>query len=157
MGLWTSKKYPQARELRKLYRYQPLDSTLDEIRLLILQPGGSDAPIQCNLEHVSINSPYRPEYEAISCDSCEESLRSTIFVDGRVMGVSTSCTAILRRARLAHKTRALWIDAICVNHWDPAERSQQLEMMSWIYSHSRGNTIWLGGHDGTVEVWTALR
>ena len=49
--------------------------------------------------------------------------------------------------RLPHKSRVVWIDAICINQTDIEERSQQVEMMGLIYSKAVRNLIWLGEED----------
>lgn len=40
--------------------------------------------------------------------------------------------------------RTLWIDSICINQTDLDERSQQVQMMSMIYTRSSNVCIWLG-------------
>ena len=37
-----------------------------------------------------------------------------------------------------------WIDAVCINQDDPAERGHQVELMAEIYRKSRRLVIWLG-------------
>ncbi|KAK0617706.1 heterokaryon incompatibility protein-domain-containing protein [Immersiella caudata] len=41
-------------------------------------------------------------------------------------------------------TRYVWMDAICINQLDLAERSQQVALMGDIYVRSRRTTVWLG-------------
>lgn len=138
---------------QQVYQYQQLNSALEEIRLLVIQPGSFESPIQCNLEPVSIASASRPDYEAASYvwDDRPSSL-CPILIDGRILNVPASCARVLRSVRLARKSRALCIDSICINHQDALERRQQVAMLNRIYSKSTGNVIWLGKADGTVEV-----
>jgi hypothetical protein len=149
IGLFISKF--SARPKERNYKYRQLDAKSQEIRLLVLQPGSSNDPIRCTLKRVSIAGTHQPDYEATSYVWGDASLRSSIFIDGCRMSVPASSARVLQRARLAGRSRALWIDAICINQQDIAERSQQVGIMSQIYAKSRRNLIWLGEDDGTSK------
>jgi hypothetical protein len=43
----------------------------------------------------------------------------------------------------------LWIDQICINQPDPAEKVQQIPLMGMIYTHATNTIIWLGDADGS--------
>lgn len=45
----------------------------------------------------------------------------------------------------------LWIDALCVNQSDLVEKSQQVQLMSQIYSQSQSVLVWLGGRDELAD------
>jgi hypothetical protein len=42
----------------------------------------------------------------------------------------------------------IWIDAICINQDDVAERSQQVSIMAKVYSSSLSNLVMLAAHVG---------
>lgn len=126
------------------YRYTPLDINTQEIRLLILQPAVENEPIECSLQHVSIESEPRPMYETTSYVWGDSSLRDSIRIDGKLSDVPISCKEVLLRLRLPKQLRTLWIDAVCINQSDTVERSQQVGIMNHIYARSSGNLIWLG-------------
>jgi len=65
--------------------------------------------------------------------------------------VPVSAAAALRMMRSQNQDRVLWIIAICINQKDLAERAQQVQMMSLIYSRSTGNLIYLGEGDGSMR------
>jgi hypothetical protein len=50
----------------------------------------------------------------------------------------------LRRLRHRSDPQVLWVDAICINQSDDAERSQQVKVMGAIYKSTRHCKIWLG-------------
>ncbi|KAM7212348.1 Heterokaryon incompatibility protein (HET) domain containing protein [Rhypophila decipiens] len=50
----------------------------------------------------------------------------------------------LKYLRLAKHPRVLWVDSICIDQSNDDERSQQVQMMSRIYTRSKQVTIWLG-------------
>jgi hypothetical protein len=96
-----------------------------------------------------------PDFEALSYawGSTEDPV--DIFI-----GESGSCTlAVTRNLAEAlpflpfeNKTRVLWIDAICVNQQDKAERSSQVQRMADIYSKAARVLIWLGPASGDSSV-----
>lgn len=45
----------------------------------------------------------------------------------------------------------IWIDAICINQQNEAEKSQQVAIMDEIYAKARTVIAWLGQDDGTFE------
>lgn len=50
----------------------------------------------------------------------------------------------LKYLRLPDKTRTLWVDSICIDQSNDNERSQQVQMMSRIYTRADQVSIWLG-------------
>jgi hypothetical protein len=44
--------------------------------------------------------------------------------------------------------RYLWIDAICLNQADEAEKSQQIPLMGEIYQQADKTLFWVGIEDG---------
>jgi hypothetical protein len=58
--------------------------------------------------------------------------------------VTQNLHAALKRLRLQHQSRLLWVDAICINQDDTSEKSFQVAMMSEIYSKTIKGLLWLG-------------
>jgi ABC-type antimicrobial peptide transport system ATPase subunit len=52
--------------------------------------------------------------------------------------------------RFSDKPRVLWIDAICINQSSLSERSDQVALMSTIYSRANRNLVYLGEDDTAV-------
>ena len=141
------------------YRYTDLDGESHQIRLLNLLPStDTNSQIFCPLAKALIGE--RPKYEALSyCwgakdDNCEH----PIYLDGHATIVSTNLEAALRALRLLTISRTLWIDAICINQNDMAEKAVQVTMMGTIYSKAKRAIVWLGSQseDSTLAM-TSLR
>jgi len=130
--------------------YSPLQFP-DEIRLLILQPSrsGVDSPPTWQMKHARLSE--NPQYEALSYVwdqvPCEEQ-RSIASEEG----LATNLSRALKHLRRVDEPdgRVLWIDALCVNQNDIAERNHQVTQMGEIYSHAESVIVWLGvGNSGT--------
>ncbi|KAI1181270.1 heterokaryon incompatibility protein-domain-containing protein [Nemania sp. FL0916] len=69
-----------------------------------------------------------------------------ILCNGQTVHVSANLHAALRRLRApaGHGAVAIWVDAICINQLDHAERARQVAMMRDIYRGSSEVLIWLG-------------
>jgi hypothetical protein len=67
-----------------------------------------------------------------------------ILVDGCVMKVTKSVYEILCSYSSHFFPRLLWIDAICINQEDMAEKSQQVPLMQKIYQSALFTTVFLG-------------
>ncbi|KAI1863373.1 uncharacterized protein JN550_009693 [Neoarthrinium moseri] len=134
--------------------YEPLDSAAGHVRLLILEPARKlEAPLQCSLIHASLSE--EPDYEALSYTWGTKGLGGSIVVSGTPVDVFENLEAALRRLRLSKKSRRLWIDAICINQADVAERQQQVPLMQRIYEQARQVCIWLGESSEASELGMA--
>ncbi|QIW96681.1 hypothetical protein AMS68_002199 [Peltaster fructicola] len=131
-------------EKTKLYAASSIVSEIGEIRVLHLLPGLPHEDIRCRLYKTSLYSKNRREYEALSYTwGCGESSSMTLN-DRAGFGVTTNLAGALRRLRHQHKPRTLWVDAICVNQADIAERNGQVRLMGDIFSSATGVLVWLG-------------
>ena len=130
------------------YPYRRLVPRRSELRLLTLHPGTWDSEIICNIKHASLDS--NPDYEALSYTWGSLTDLRCIFVDGYEVKVSANLEIALRYLRSPDETRTLWIDALCINQEDTAERNAQVPRMYTIYSKARTVLAWLGepGADG---------
>jgi hypothetical protein len=57
----------------------------------------------------------------------------------------------LRQLRLKFHLRVLWIDAICIDQWNPDERNHQVALMGMIYNRAWQAIVWLGCSDEVRE------
>jgi hypothetical protein len=88
----------------------------NEIRLLELEPGNTQAQIECRLFKVAVSA--EPDYEAISYVWGDPTITETILCNNRAIEVTVSLAHALRRLRSAHREdapRVLWADAICID------------------------------------------
>lgn len=126
------------------YQYDPVRSTNDEIRLLKLHPGQRESPIHVTLKTVTLKSSSIPKYEALSYAWGSTYDRKQIFINKDTLAVTQSLATLLPYLRYPDQERTLWIDAICINQEDMAERSAQVTRMADIYSLAAQVIIWLG-------------
>jgi len=50
------------------------------------------------------------------------------------------------------ETAAVWVDQICINQADKAEKGQQVKMMHQIYQHANMTYVYLGKEEGRADV-----
>lgn len=116
------------------YKYESLE-TPTLIRLLSIHPSADPlAPISGSLNHVDLKK--EPLYEALSYTWGPSADSKTIRcgANGEILSITQNCASALRRIRWPDKERVFWIDAICVNQHDTAERNAQVAVMGMIYS-----------------------
>ncbi|KAM0544493.1 hypothetical protein ACHAPJ_011787 [Fusarium lateritium] len=127
--------------------YKSLDSSRQEIRLLTLhQPLDDDPTVSCTLSHVALGpatDSVVPAYEALSYVWGEPDFSAPILLNGKPFSITPSLHHILSALRLRGQTRALWVDAVCINQSDPEERKQQVALMRKIYSYCKRDIAWL--------------
>jgi hypothetical protein len=99
--------------------------TLPTYEALSYTWGSTDNPIEAYVEH----APGAP---------IEGQSRPTTIQIGQ------NVTEALRHLRYKDKTRTLWIDAICINQKDMAERNDQVKRMDKIYKFAERVVVWLG-------------
>jgi hypothetical protein len=140
-----------ATETTSRYLYRPLNKDRKEIRLLTLEPGQGDQIIRCTLSHTFLDECPIAHYETISYTCGDPALRSKIMLHGNATDVLASSEVVLRRMRLPAAQRVLWVDSICIDQENTAERGHQVGMMYEIYANTSMNLIWLGPDDGYTE------
>lgn len=129
------------------YQYSPI-STRGGIRVLDLSPGDFEDPISCRIRHISIEESEH-EFKAISYAWGNDPTRSQyIYVNNNKdhLKVTLSCYNMLRWLRNEEMTRTMWIDTICINQDDDAEKSLQVREMGKIYAAAEPTLIYLGEH-----------
>jgi hypothetical protein len=124
------------------YQYRPLGE--DETRLLLLYPGEADEPVRCSLEGLASIQATDAPYTAVSYSWTEVSGVASIECDGAEFQITQSAYNVLRRLRDTKKTRRLWIDGLCINQQDSAEKETVVKRMLDIYSSAAEVVIWLG-------------
>ena len=93
---------------------------------------------------------FKPSYEALSYTWGSSSKRERVFVRSildhpqATLAVGENLFNALKHLRLLNRPRHLWIDAICINQIDNAEKSRQVHRMGRIFSLARCVVVWLG-------------
>lgn len=145
-------------------------NTEGQIRLLTVYPDieGSQE-ISCKLEVVHLEE--NPSYTAVSYtwgspinDAPDRGApRSTtthpIICNGNTALVTKNLYDFLQRVRCEQElnSRKFWIDSLCINQHDVAERGSQVGLMASIYGSAEMVIAWLGEEDiHTKEAFTLV-
>ena len=141
--------------------YTPLDSTR-EIRLLRVHSRSSslkkssvqderNVPIYCDLYHVPLLEAKKQGYEALSYTWGTSEGAPSIQVNGTEVPVTGNLYVALQHLRGETIEVVLWVDALCINQTDDAEKNEQVKMMIDIYAYAKTTKVWLGPADDTSE------
>ncbi|KXS94218.1 hypothetical protein AC578_10706 [Pseudocercospora eumusae] len=139
-------------ELRKAI-YEPLDQKANQIRVLIIQPGQLRDRLDCQLRIESLTHELTFEYETISYCWLEWNKtfeEAEMMLNGQPFRAPQTSIAAVRRIRLVNECRKIWIDAICINQQDIAERNSQMTLMGAIYRKASSNLVFLGDDEQCV-------
>jgi hypothetical protein len=161
------------------YQYSPLRKDRDELRLVRLLPGSISAEIEIEIFHAPRSSKYealsyvwgppertdvalvRKPVKALSkpVDHANRSKRDEHSEPSATIGIADNLAVALRHLRDPIKSRILWMDAICINQDDLAERSAEVLEMGSIYSRAEQVVVWLGpsSKDSRLAVETLKR
>jgi hypothetical protein len=139
-----------------LYMTMPLDASLSEIRILHILPAEDGLPLSCILETVSLDA--NPSYEALSYHWGDPNICKPIIVNNEndsrscTLEVTVSLERAMHNLRSRTTSRAMWIDAICIDQEDYDEKSQQVPLMRRIYASAWKVIVWLGVFDRDLQV-----
>ena len=118
------------------------------IRLLILKAATStEAELHCEL--VEVDQPVAAEYEALSYVWGKDEFPNVLHLPTGYLMITDNLASALRRLRLTDKSRTLWVDAVCINQSNNAEKERQVAQMANIYQNATNVVAWLGETTGT--------
>lgn len=133
--------------------HRPSLSGPRQIRLISLLEGKLNDPVSIKLQMKELD--FAGEYKAVSWAWETDKDMETIFVDEKPIHIKAGLESPLRLLRDEHKTQWFWVDAVCINHEDPTEKAEQVQLMAEIYSRATAVHVWLGA--GTVKSCDAMR
>ncbi|KAK5129002.1 hypothetical protein LTR85_000335 [Meristemomyces frigidus] len=126
--------------------WKPLNAERKEIRLLFLEPAISlDETIRGTLKIASLL--HSPVYEAVSYCWGDANDTTEILLHDWQTAITINLASALRRLRHSTEQRVLWVDAVCIDQSDPAERGRQVGTMGDIFSEAVKVNVWLGEAD----------
>lgn len=133
------------------YQYSPLPGSR-HIRLLRLHRKADTEHSQLSVNLVIVSLDAAPPFEAVSYAWGDPSPQAEIRCCGLTARIGLSLHSALRQlAPGAPKPeRLLWVDALCINQDDIAERNSQVQMMGEIYARATNTLIWLGDEDDDI-------
>jgi len=137
-----------------VYSYKQLSP--GRIRILILKPSTRfEDRIECTLHEATlgVKPRQRISYEAVSYVWGSPVGDQEIFCDGKIMLVTRNCLSALRHFRRKRGSRALWVDAICIDQLSNSEKNHQVSLMGDIYALARKVLIWLGEENSEAQVF----
>ncbi|KAK5743670.1 hypothetical protein LTR17_002577 [Elasticomyces elasticus] len=127
-------------------QYPPLEVEKSQIGLLTWDLDENDE-IQCHLTVLSLKD--KPVYTALSYVWGTQAPAHCIQVNGRPFWVRvTLYDFMLRTAREETIGRGMFVDFICINQNDMAERSSQVALMGSVYMYAAEVTVWLSDEKG---------
>ncbi|KAK3984639.1 heterokaryon incompatibility protein-domain-containing protein [Cladorrhinum sp. PSN332] len=153
--------------------------TDDRIRVLVLKAGPRDGPIACGIDYDTCDKGaqvsatgddgddddgYRAlsymwgegssddPYITVGCGSepCNDGISST-----RVQ-IRKKLHQALKAIRDENNGQRLWVDALCINQKDTAEKSRQVGMMGKIFENAKSVIAWLGGEGDNSDTAMGL-
>ncbi|GJC82546.1 heterokaryon incompatibility protein 6, OR allele [Colletotrichum liriopes] len=135
--------------------YQPLDPAKSEIRVLEYVSFLGQSSL--NLSVVSLNA--NPPFTALSYVWGDASVTEPIILNGKEFGATKNLFDALQRLQdhwidafpgRHPQTFRIWVDALCINQQDVAERNQQVQLMRQIYSTAELVFSWFGPDDEDI-------
>lgn len=125
--------------------YSPLQKDEFEIRILDILPAEDlSVPIRCMFRHVLLTDEPMPRFTALSYTWGNPNPASEIVIDGTKRDVSPNLASALQHLRSKNEMVSLWVDAVCINQADVAEKTMQLLIMDDIYRDAERVLVWLG-------------
>ncbi|KAF1927272.1 uncharacterized protein M421DRAFT_421663 [Didymella exigua CBS 183.55] len=131
--------------------YDPLDYTVDSIRVIELVPQSSDTTIRCSMRHINRRD---VAYACLSYTWQPCNPQRTIEVNGLSHSVGHNLYEFLRvytnfmgsqpSAKRGKISLPLWIDALCIDQSNVVEKNHQVSQMGEIYRNAVRVIVWLG-------------
>jgi hypothetical protein len=157
------------------YKWSPLPDTKTWIRILSLQPGLPDEPLCGTLHSVEVEkaSDYHATSYCVGPTDTPHELRLLMSSGTCQVRVTDSLFGMLKRFRSTTEVRRMWIDAICIDQTNSAEKGDQIMLMfalfhldhepftnlvarAQIYTRTREAWIYLGESDQSILNATKL-
>lgn len=133
------------------FEYTPLEAP-GHIRLLRVLPGVENDQLRC--ECVVHDLEHDPDFTAISYTWGDPILDQLVLINDREYYTTSSAKEVLLALRYCNAVRTVWVDAICIDQHNLAEKTIQVQMMGQIYAHASKTVVWLGG--ATVDSTLAM-
>ncbi|KAJ1329834.1 HET domain-containing protein [Microdochium nivale] len=129
-----------------VYEAMPLPNDGKLIRVLQLSPG-SGPRLEGSLKLHELGLPSAEPYAALSYVWGEPNKPSdpwSIHVGRRHLSITKNLHDALMAIRSVHEHLLIWIDALCIDQTNDAEKSYQVELMTQIYRQAKTLYIHLG-------------
>jgi len=150
-------------ELAKLKRYEHKAITVrDGIRLVVLKASYDEAaPVHISLIHTSLShfkTQEDDQYTALSYVWGDNTVTSLVVIDGERLTITESLANALRDIRHATEPIKIWVDGICIDQTNRAEKETQVALMGRIYEMASNSVVYLGPEaNGSEKVMEEAR
>ena len=128
---------------RPAFEYETERLKPQEIRLIRILPGDNSCIVNLEIQRVFLEN--RLRYTALSYTWGSPPATCLLGINRRSHYVRKNLWRFLhQRRKQGQISEWLWIDALCINQEDPKERTQQVDMMAYIYANAERVLVWLG-------------
>ena len=136
----------------RFYRDVPLKPGSLESRVLRLSPGTEGDPISATVDKLDLANLAQP-YSTLSYTWGDAEVTKPVTVNGEVFQATVNLYDALQHVRSVDTPILIWVDAICINQWDLAEKSSQVSFMAELYKQCDKVYVWLGrpAHPGELK------
>jgi hypothetical protein len=132
----------------KSVAYHPLDHSTDQFRLLCLKPAtvtpndaSPDGLVTGELQHHCLSK--APPFVALSYCWGAGFDQKSVLINNTIQKCGAAGEAALRRLGSGQEMY-VWIDQLCINQTDDAEKSHQVRLMLRIYVAASRVAVWMG-------------
>ncbi|KZL67601.1 heterokaryon incompatibility protein [Colletotrichum tofieldiae] len=146
-------------------QYRALNPDKKEIRLIEVDPlraedfasgSGHQPVVRCRLKHLSLDD-WPCHYTALSYTWGDPHVTNPIYIDGLEIPVTENLESALRHLAIERGNDSdlgltLWVDAICIDQRNKAERTQQVSLMKDIFRNAYQTFLWLGPANGDSDL-----
>lgn len=134
------------------YEHERLHDPDAQIRVLTLRPAPRfKDKIECNITIWDLPADTGDDvvldYEAVSYAWGDNTLSREAVVDGQRLAITENLDIALRYLRHTDRNRSLWIDGLCIDQSNHAEKSRQVLLLRRVFTGARHVLIWLGPGD----------
>ena len=138
------------------FTHPPLPNEGGRIRLLQVSltdgPPGEKPRLRGRFEVVALDDE-RPPFLAISYAWGDAKPVDKIwFNSARYLDLTSSASELLRHLAACGTSLYFWIDAVCINQDDKAEKASQIDLMHQVYSQAEEVLAWVGEEDDDGEL-----
>ena len=128
------------------YRHVPLESPERQIRLLSVLPSTIKMKAKYELTTYILGGSRTPHFYAISYEWGPAEPKHQIDIDDKVFFIRSNIKDCLERLGSSDEGfyRPVWIDAICIDQSNIAERNAQVKVMGSIYASAKLVIAWFG-------------
>lgn len=142
-----------ANDLAEFHWGTPLKA--GQVRLIQLLPTSTSEPLQMRLFERKLSD--NPKYFALSYAWGDRAATERVICNRHNLLVTKGLHSALSQLNADGMREPLWVDAICINQQDNAEKTAQVRSMAGIFKNASKVVIWLGEEQPGDQVsWDML-